>query len=328
MPRIVRNYQHQDFSYLLEPREMPTPPAPQQKAKPPVVSSDKRRRDSLMANRNLRYILSSNGVFHDRDCSHAAQIPDHEFDMCADFPGNKTACLACYRKAMVRAGLDLNLTKYMDMVMRIFNRANAGNGALHILFRVHNAQIYRVEADCVYLRVKDDCWMLQPENKECLLYHNNYQIINETQRLLEDDFHLQIYGSIPFSEAVQIMCRYCWDEHLQTILAKQRKRRRAILRQKLSVVPNYRFIPKFPLFHRWFYIADADNYLTQKKHPIRIRKTEYSKDSCSLLLCSVPRWKVSILPELSEEIKAYCVKQERDEYVDFCLHCFPAVKEV
>ena len=70
MPRVSRNYQHQDFSHLLTPQQVHDKPKTKKQKQLPVITPEKRRRDSLMANRNMRYVLSHTGQIHDRDCPH------------------------------------------------------------------------------------------------------------------------------------------------------------------------------------------------------------------------------------------------------------------
>ena len=84
MLRVSHNYVHKDFSYLLN---MPCVAAPAATASATAakvtVSPAKRRRDSLLSNRNMKYIISKAGdECHDRDCPSAVSIPDELFDMC------------------------------------------------------------------------------------------------------------------------------------------------------------------------------------------------------------------------------------------------------
>lgn len=149
MPRVNRNYQHQDFSHLLIPQQVHDNPTPQKQKRSPVITPEKRRRDSLMTNRNMRYVLSHTGKIHDRDCPHAVQIPDDAFDMCEDYPNGRFVCFVCYRKALVCRGLALDQTKYIDAAMRVFQEVGATNSDLNMLFLKYDAQIYRIETDSV-----------------------------------------------------------------------------------------------------------------------------------------------------------------------------------
>lgn len=327
MPQVSRNYQHQDFSHLLT-TQMSVKPKSRKTKQPPVISPAKRHRDSLMSNRNMRYVISHTGRIHDRDCSHVAQIPDEAFSMCEDYPNGRYVCFACYRKALVRKGLDLDLTKYIDAAIRVFNRVDATNSELNALFITHKARIYRVEADCVYLLVNEDKWIIQIADNGCMLYHNNYQLIGATQRWMEDGFHLQVDHPITFHNACVTMCQYSWENHMRLIEAKQKALRQNALRQKLATVCNYLPIKKFSLFFRYFQIADAAQFLHRQKLPLRVVRSEAQADDCALLLCRVPRRKAHMLPLIAQQIKEHCVAQECTKYADFCLQQLPQQKEV
>lgn len=319
MPRVSRNYQHQDLSHLLTPQQVPEKPKPKKKKRPPIITPEKRRRDSLMSNRKMRYVLSHTGKIHDRDCPHVAQIPDEAFDMCEEYPNGRYVCFVCYRKALVRRGLALDLTKYIDAAMRVFREVGATNSDLNALFLKNNVQIYRVETDCVYLKVNEDCWIVQIAEDGCMLYHNNYRQIDESQRLMEADFHLQVDKPIAFRNALVTMCQYTWDGHVQTMEAKQKAYRQAALRKQLASVCNYRKVDRPSLFFRYFHIAIPQAY--SEVLPCRVVKRN-TCDSCDLLLCRLPRWKAKDIPSIAESIKAYCIENECHDYEQFCLQVF------
>ena len=319
MPRVSRNYQHQDFSHLLAPQQVQNKPKSKKHKQPPVITPEKRRRDSLMSNRKMRYVLPHTGKIHDRDCPHVAQIPDEDFSMCEDYPNGRYVCFVCYRKALVRKGLALDQTKYIDAAMRVFQEVGATNSDLNALFLKNNAQIYRVETDCVYLKVHEDCWIIQIAENGCMLYHNNYRQIDEAQRLMEADFHLQVDKPIAFRNALVTMCQYTWDGHVQAMAAKQKAHRQDALRKRLASISSYRITDKRSLFFCYFLLAVPQNYSEQI--PCRIIKRE-THQSCSLYLCRIPKWKSAHIPVIEDSIKAYCIENERLDYEQFCLQVF------
>lgn len=216
MSRTSQNYQHQDFLHLPTPQQkMPEELTVQKSKQASTITPEKRRRDSLMSDRKLRYVLYYEDEVHDRDCPEVAYIPDDVFFMCEDYPSDRRICPTCYRKAMVRMGLHLDLTKYIDVAMRVFQKVGAANSDLNTLFFQHHAQIYRVEADSVYLKVDEDRWIIQIAPKGCMLYHNNYRKQDHFQRIIEPDFHLQIDSPISFRTAVATVCQYTWEGHIQ-----------------------------------------------------------------------------------------------------------------
>ena len=84
MPRVLRKYEHVDFTSLLneingtcakqpDAADVSTKPVPI--AAVTEVSPERRRRDSLLSNRNMRYVYSTRDfVLHDRDCPRVSAI--------------------------------------------------------------------------------------------------------------------------------------------------------------------------------------------------------------------------------------------------------------
>jgi hypothetical protein len=176
-----------------------------------------------------------------------------------------------------------------------------------------------VEPKHIYLKVNEDCWIVRLVKRGCLLYHNNYQSINETQRLIEKDFHLQSIKALSFQDALTIMCHYSWDEHVQAMAAKQKAQRQMVLRKRLDKVCNYRLVARHSILFRYFQLAVPKDMPAAL--PCRvIKRGSYS--SCELLLCRIPRWKARNIPSIAEMVKAYCVEAERYDYREFCLKKF------
>ena len=320
MPRVCRHYQHEDFSYLLTPQPDSASPEIQQPKPAPVVSPEKRRRDSLMSRRSMRYAIDPSGVIHDRDCPHVADIPDKDFSMCEDFPNGKSVCFTCYRKALIRKGLDLNLTRHMPMVLNVFSRMKANNHDLTLLFIEHNAFIYKIEPDCVYLKVREDRWMVQVSEYGCILYHNNYRKISETQRVMEDDFHLQTITPVMFQAAVSIMGRYVWNKHVQFEEKTKRPQRQISLKKQLEHVCCYRLLGRPSILFQYFQMAVPKDF--SDKLPCKIIEAE-TYGVCQLLLCRVFRWNAKDIPAMASTIQTRCLNAEDFNYINFCKRMFP-----
>lgn len=320
MPRVLRSYQHQDLSYLIIQPQKPEKPMPKHQSISSVVTPEKRRRDSLMSNRKLRYVLSDNGTIHDRDCPHVAQIPDEAFSMCENFPSNQDFCSACYRTALIRKGLDPDLSKYLDAALWFFGKTSVSKADLETLFIEHNARIYRMEVGRIFLKIHEDCWFLEISNNyTCWLYHNNYCLLNNGQRIMEAGFHLQVDKPIPFHNAMVTMCRYTWIGHVQITATEGRDQRQSEMRQRLATVPGYRLTPKHSLLFRYFQIAVPSDY--PEALPFRILK-KGSYDSCYLLLCRTPFWNKKRIAAIADSVRDYCIEHEQLCYEQLCLRIF------
>lgn len=125
------------------------------------VSSEKRRRDSLMSNRVMRHAYSSvEKRIHDRDCAEVSKIPDAEFEMLTEYRTDLKRCWLCGRRAIVRAGISCDDAKHMDAYMDLLRRFGAMTGELYALIVVNHAQLFGVKQDSVCIRCGEDTWML------------------------------------------------------------------------------------------------------------------------------------------------------------------------
>lgn len=127
MPKVARNYQREDFLDLLvqmqhpaaEPESERLPREPKKKIERHQVSPERRRRDSLMSNRAMRYAYSSvEKRLHDRDCAEVSKIPDTEFEMLTEYRTDLKRCWLCGRRAIVRAGISCDDAKAYGCVDR------------------------------------------------------------------------------------------------------------------------------------------------------------------------------------------------------------------
>ena len=68
-------------------------------------------------------------------------------------------------------------------------------GELYALIIVNHAQMFDVRQDSVCIRCGEDTWMLCGDQTELSLYHNNYEVLENYERLLKPIFHLQQTGT-------------------------------------------------------------------------------------------------------------------------------------
>ena len=282
--------------------------------------TDKRRRDRLMGDRQMRYAIDKNGMVHDRDCPRVKSIADSDFQMAAELPTELDICPVCKRRALIRCGLPFYMSQYIDVMEQIFIRLRSSCTDLQRLFAEQGGRIDGIDGDGICLRVNEDRWILRPVKNKCLLFHNNYHRLNKTERVLSDGFHLQFERTIPFAEAVNHMCGYTWAKHLEG----ERQRRLRELRFVLAGVRNYRHVPRFSLFSRDYIIADADDLMqkniSRKIVPYRVVERENCPDSpyCALRV-RIPRRRTLEFLHFMDRIKEHCVQRDYSDYDDYCL---------
>lgn len=334
MPRVSRNYVRKDYSYLLnklqnQRQESPVQPQPRIsdcKVAPsvPVISPEARRRASLMGNKNMRYILSRiTGEKHDRDCPCAAKIPDAAFDMAADFPGWENFCWKCSRVAVIREGLHKDLTKQLDGAVYLFRKMNASTRLIHSLFHEHGGQIFRIDENSLYIKVREDSWILQSEESGCMLYHNNYYVVEDDSRIISDGYHPQIDSPMAFHFIYSAITSYSWEEHVRRKRAEELAARQEEARNQLFSIPNYIPIPRLSFFYAYYLVADCKDYIDREIHrsglPVRlVVKGRYPDTKCSDTLYRVRKKNRKVFLSIVEEAKDYSVRSCCFDYADFC----------
>ena len=225
MPKVCRKYDRVDFSGLLTELQTPQKETAVQSAcdgaetKPErqSVSVERRRRTSLLSQREMRFVYSkASGILHDRDCPYVRHIADLNFEMRQDYDVRGKWCPRCYRAALIRNGLVLDETKRMEAYLKRFNALKARNADLYRLFVERGAKLYKIDRDLVYLKLHEDLWAVGMDGERCLLYHNNYYETEEHRRVMTSGLHPQRIGDIEtFHYAAKIICEYKFETHLK-----------------------------------------------------------------------------------------------------------------
>lgn len=332
MPRVSRKYVRKDYSHLLnqlqnQQKESYVPPKAKisdHKETPPMISPEARRRASLMGNKDMRYILSAqSGEKHDRDCPCAVKIPDAAFDMTADFPGWENFCWKCSRIAVIREGLHKDLTKQLDAVVFLFRKMNASTRLIHSLFHEHGGQIFRVEENRLFIKVREDSWIIQLEETGCMLFHNNYYVLNDDSRIISEGYHPQIEAPMAFHFLYSAITNYSWEEHIKRKRAEELAARQENARNQLFHTPNYIPVPRFSLFHSYYLVADCKDYIDRELRHSHlganlIIRGRYPDTKHADTLYRVRKKDRKVFLSIVEEAKDYSVRACCFDYADFC----------
>lgn len=224
MPKVSRKYDRVDFSGLLtelqttrNEKARDTSDVTETKTGQQSVSAERRRRASLLSQRELRFVYSkASGILHDRDCPYVKHIANLNFEMRPDYDVGGKWCPRCYRAALIRNGLALDETKRMGAYLNRFNALKARNADLYRLFVECGAKLYKIDRDLVYLKLHEDLWAVGMDGERCLLYHNNYYETEEHRRVMTSGLHPQRIGDIEtFHYAAKIICEYKFETHLK-----------------------------------------------------------------------------------------------------------------
>lgn len=327
MPRVARGYERTDFSALLS--ELNSPPAKEEKAqaapeKRQEVSEYQRKRASLLSNPRMRYAFSDCAmILHDRDCELVRHISDKHFRMRSDWTADIKHCPECFRKAIIRSGIGDD-GKRISAYENLLGRMKASNNSLRMLIIDHGAQLYGIEVDRVYLKVHDDRWMLRCDSDGLFLFHNNYEIIGDYQRLFKNGFHLQTVNcEANFPNFVKTMCYYSWKNHVKSFRFAEHEKKCQRLRLEFSATANFIKLKRLSLFHTYYKFMDLNRYGIRlcKSNGLEysiISKTSHTDTRYKTVLCKVRRCHREQFAQLMARLKEYCVEQEAEDYADYC----------
>ena len=286
------------------------------------VSPEKRRRDSLMSNRAMRHAYSSvEKRIHDRDCAEVSKISDAEFEMLTEYRTDLKRCWLCGRRAIVRAGISCDDAKHMDAYMDLLRRFGAMTGELYALIIVNHAQLFDVKQDRACIRCGEDKWMLCGDQAEPSLYHNNYEVLENYERLLKPTFHLQQTGIQPhaFRFLINLMLHYSWPEHVERFkaeaLAQKQEELRARFRQVSNVVLQKRWSLLYCSYTAVDYAEKLCTYCAENKVHLGILAAETNHPFCRILHCRVRRWDVKRFLTAAERLKEDSIKAADAGYV-------------
>lgn len=117
MPRVLRNYEYENFSYLLEefnsnksdPTELHseefTLRIERENSEQGIISEKekaRRKRSSLLSELTNRFVYDENDqIIHDRDSECIKKTKDRDFRMLKDVDANSKPCEACKREIYV-----------------------------------------------------------------------------------------------------------------------------------------------------------------------------------------------------------------------------------
>lgn len=331
MPRVARNYQREDFSDLLaQMRQSTAEPAPEKKQRetkkanhPMQVSQAKRRRDSLMSNRLMRYAYSSvENRIHDRDCAEVSKIPDREFEMLTEYRADLKRCWLCGRRAIVRAGVSCEDAKHMDAYMNLLQRFDAITGDLYTLIIVNHAQLFQIKQDSVCIRCKDDTWMLCGGQASLALYHNNYEILKNYERIIKPTFHLQQTGQQPqaFRFLINVMLHYSWPEHVARFQAEALAQKQEQLRARFQEIPNVFRQKRWSLLHCYYTAVDYEDSLCKycAENGVRLKILSVEDKQPGVLHCRVRRWEVKPFLKAAAKLKKHSIQAADESYIALC----------
>jgi len=339
MALAPKRYHHTDYSALLKElqNKSAAQPAPVSTGTAPLspapshseVSSERRKRDRLMGNRKMLYAYDSElNILHDRDCIFVKSIKDRNFRMTSAFSSDFSFCPKCFRRALVRTAISDDW-KHLDAYLHILKLLRASNYDLHTLIIENNARFYDAAPDHICIKVHDDSWLLRPDEEAPRLFHNNYPVIGNYERLFQPGFHPQYVGGRPcFHQFAEVIRTYSWEKHVERLKAQELAARKHQVRNELAAVCNYIRLPVFSLFFLHYRFLDCNSKAKSlcRKRGIGIKYLFSITDAdpdFRISACRIPRWKRKAFQSAMDDLKEYSVRTCRFDYGSRCNALFP-----
>lgn len=165
-----------------------------------------------MKNPKIKYARDRYGRYHDKSCE---KLQYYSADTITYLPAagaNVEFHAACYRRAMIRSGIDTSEQKNIDKYFKYFERVNPYPQTLKDLFLIRGAKMHLINRDMLEITLDEDRWKVEFDYllNRYVLWHNSYYIVNE-ERVFTGDFHVQdVKLDDTWSHIVYNILHYKW----------------------------------------------------------------------------------------------------------------------
>lgn len=158
----------------------------------------------------IKYIYSkSTRIMHDKTCDCVEMISSSNVGTAKRFyVGERYRyCKRCYQKAVYRSGI-IDIGNY-EIYRKFFNKHHVPIELLYELFVECDAKCV-IEKDFIRIRCSEDTWRisLKAQNKDILLYHNNYQRNFFGERIMTKGFHRQNINNNTLVGVLEYIVKY------------------------------------------------------------------------------------------------------------------------
>ncbi len=173
------------------------------------------KRASAFEDNKIRYVYNKKGgCVHDKSCELAQNIDYLDFAASENLPVERDLCHRCKRKILIRNAIK-NDNKKFAWYDRFFEKGNAGFNVLERFLTTGNVELYMDLFSELQVKYKDDTWIIKRlESGKHELYHNNYVMINDNDRLISSGFHPQNCYCNSLNGIIRYIVNYDWEKHL------------------------------------------------------------------------------------------------------------------
>lgn len=181
------------------------------------------RRASAMDNKKIRYVFSEkDNIVHDKACSLVKNISDRDFRASEELPEDRILCCVCTRMVYIRKACGDDF-KNFGMYQHFFRRGRVGLKEMDRLVNEYGAAIHMEDEDTMRVKCGEDQWKLTlTGDGGVTLLHNNYVMVNDTERYISGGYHEQnLPPGCNLTGALRCIEGYTWDGHLQAMATRR-----------------------------------------------------------------------------------------------------------
>jgi len=241
---IIR--ERKDYAWLLselQGKENPAPPPKTPAAELEPKKSFSPFRQRIMSDETVKYLYSKEGgMFHDKSCSEARNIPDSELCYSRKYLSNIPQCPLCAVKAYVRLGAKdfYNFPIYERLFLRMkFNPSS--------LRRMYVQEKMRTSASSNGLTIwgKEDSWRLEfwDGSNTTRLMHNNYHPLPDGTRVFMPGYHIQAERATP-AYALTVIAEYTYEGHKAAMRRREQEQLRKCSAQETPALQKESLVKK------------------------------------------------------------------------------------
>ncbi len=175
------------------------------------------KRASALDDSKIKYIYKKSGGFvHDRSCDMVEKIGYMDFEASEELPPDRELCPRCIRQIYIRNSIK-NDNKKFAWYKRFMEKGNVSFKTIKRFLSEGNVELHMDNINELQVKCHEDTWIIKlNDNGKYKLYHNNYVMVNETERYITSGFHLQKCHHTTVSAMLEHIEKYSWEKHLET----------------------------------------------------------------------------------------------------------------
>lgn len=174
------------------------------------------KRASALDDSRTKFVYAKNGGYvHDRSCLSVEHIGYRDFEASTELPKDRDICPRCRLLVCIRNAIGEDNKKFA-WYRRFMEKGNVPYKVIEKHFLKGNMKLHMDVFSELQVRCNEDNWIIKrTEDGKHQLYHNNYVMINETERNITSGFHPQKCPYTNVAGMLKYIEGYTWQKHLE-----------------------------------------------------------------------------------------------------------------